>query len=277
MPEQPLIIGVRHHSPACARLVKERIEQTRPRYVLIEGPVDFNQRLDELFLPHQLPIAIYSYCQSQEGGAAGRGAWTPFAEFSPEWQALLSARATGAHIRFIDLPVWAQREDDSDASDARRVDDQQRLFVASGMENTDALWDHLFEDETQRAGLEQALKTSLSSCAAIAAAGKTAGSGKPGWPAGWHGPCSKMTARSWWSAAAGTPRRWQPCGGIAGRQRRNLNPRRHRRPTPSPAVTSPPTAKSGWTFWRAIFPGCRRRSGKIGAGSWACVRPGNGC
>ena len=63
MPEQPLIIGVRHHSPACARLVKERIEQTRPRYVLIEGPVDFNQRLDELFLPHQLPIAIYSYCQ----------------------------------------------------------------------------------------------------------------------------------------------------------------------------------------------------------------------
>ena len=26
------------------------------------------------------------------------------------------------------------------------------------MENTDALWDHLFEDETQRAGLEQALK-----------------------------------------------------------------------------------------------------------------------
>ncbi|NCB54862.1 MAG: hypothetical protein EOM49_08015 [Epsilonproteobacteria bacterium] len=27
MPEQPLIIGVRHHSPACARLVKERIEQ----------------------------------------------------------------------------------------------------------------------------------------------------------------------------------------------------------------------------------------------------------
>ena len=159
MPEQPLIIGVRHHSPACARLVKERIEQTRPRYVLIEGPVDFNQRLDELFLPHQLPIAIYSYCQSQEGGAAGRGAWTPFAEFSPEWQALLSARATGAHIRFIDLPVWAQREDDSDASDARRADDQQRLFAASGMENTDALWDHLFEDETQRAGLEQALKT----------------------------------------------------------------------------------------------------------------------
>lgn len=99
MPEQPLIIGVRHHSPACARLVKERIERVCPRYVLIEGPADFNHRLDELFLPHQLPIAVYSYCQQQHGGAPGRSAWTPFAEFSPEWQALLAARATGAHIR----------------------------------------------------------------------------------------------------------------------------------------------------------------------------------
>ncbi|MEQ0232236.1 DUF5682 family protein [Klebsiella sp. CN_Kp116] len=159
MPEQPLIIGVRHHSPACARLVKERIEHTRPGYVLIEGPVDFNQRLDELFLSHQLPIAIYSYCQSQDGGAAGRGAWTPFAEFSPEWQALLAARAVGAQIRFIDLPAWAQEQDDSDVSDACRVDEQQRLLEASGMENSDTLWDHLFEDETQSAELEQALET----------------------------------------------------------------------------------------------------------------------
>ncbi|MBZ7402263.1 DUF5682 family protein [Klebsiella grimontii] len=159
MPEQPLIIGVRHHSPACARLVKERIERVCPRYVLIEGPADFNHRLDELFLPHQLPIAVYSYCQQQHGGAAGRSAWTPFAEFSPEWQALLAARATGAHIRFIDLPVWAQDDNDSDPSDARRADDHQRLLEVSGMENTDALWDHLFEDENQRAGLKQALET----------------------------------------------------------------------------------------------------------------------
>lgn len=159
MPEQPLIIGVRHHSPACARLVKEQIEQTRPRYVLIEGPADYNHRLDELFLPHQLPIAIYSYCQHQDGGTAGRGAWTPFAEFSPEWQALLAARAAGAHVRFIDLPVWAQSDDDEENADTRRADDQQRLLQASGMENTDTLWDHLFEDETQRADLKQALET----------------------------------------------------------------------------------------------------------------------
>lgn len=55
---EPLIVGIRHHSPACARLVRSLIESQRPRYVLIEGPADFNDRVDELFLAHQLPVAI---------------------------------------------------------------------------------------------------------------------------------------------------------------------------------------------------------------------------
>ena len=52
---------VRHHSPACARRVREVIELMKPAAVLIEGPSDFNDRIAELFLPHRLPIAIYSY------------------------------------------------------------------------------------------------------------------------------------------------------------------------------------------------------------------------
>lgn len=68
---EPLIVGIRHHSPACARLVKSLIESQRPRYVLIEGPADFNDRVDELFFSHQLPVAIYSYCQYQDGAAPG--------------------------------------------------------------------------------------------------------------------------------------------------------------------------------------------------------------
>lgn len=42
---EPLIVGIRHQSPACARLVKSLIESQRPRYVLIEGPADFNDRV----------------------------------------------------------------------------------------------------------------------------------------------------------------------------------------------------------------------------------------
>ncbi|EOA7426266.1 DUF5682 family protein, partial [Shigella sonnei] len=117
----------------------------RPRYVLIEGPADFNDRVDELFLAHQLPVAIYSYCQYQDGAAPGRGAWTPFAEFSPEWQALQAARRIQAQTYFIDLPCWAQSEEVDDSPDTQE-ESQALLLRATRMDNSDTLWDHLFED-----------------------------------------------------------------------------------------------------------------------------------
>lgn len=153
---EPLIVGIRHHSPACARLVKSLIESQRPRYVLIEGPADFNDRVDELFLAHQLPVAIYSYCQYQDGAAPGRGAWTPFAEFSPEWQALQAARRIQAQTYFIDLPCWAQSEEEDDSPDTQE-ESQTLLLRATRMDNSDTLWDYLFEDESQQTALPSAL------------------------------------------------------------------------------------------------------------------------
>lgn len=160
--DEPLILGIRHHSPACARLVKHSVEQLRPAWVLIEGPADFNSRLHELLLPHQFPIAIYSYCQFQDHQMPGSGAWTPFAEWSPEWQALQAARALNAETRFIDLPFWAQADEDDDDDDDEQDSGhyhqrQQAMLAASGMENSDALWDHLFEDESQHHALPQTL------------------------------------------------------------------------------------------------------------------------
>lgn len=157
---EPLIIGIRHHSPACARWVKHSIEQLRPAWVLIEGPADFNPRLDELRLPHQLPIAIYGYCQFQDQDTPGIGAWTPFTEWSPEWQALLAAQRLNTETRFIDVPIWAQTtDDDDDDSDSQHYHQrQQAMMAACGMESSDALWDHLFEDESQHSDLPRTLE-----------------------------------------------------------------------------------------------------------------------
>ncbi|WP_219928270.1 hypothetical protein, partial [Stenotrophomonas sp. HMWF003] len=74
MSDQPDIIGVRHHSPACARLVAARIRRQRPAFVLIEGPADFNPRLAELHLDHRLPLAIYSH---RSDDSTHHGSWTP--------------------------------------------------------------------------------------------------------------------------------------------------------------------------------------------------------
>lgn len=161
----PTIIGVRHHSPACARLVAARIRTLKPLYVLIEGPADFNGRLDELALPHRLPIAIYSYLSGsrQVDGPLGtqahafqHGSWSPFAEHSPEWQALCVGRELGAALRFIDLPAWHEAFCDTlnRYADVDGEDQEVRahlyldgLATALHVEGRDALWDQLFEDQ----------------------------------------------------------------------------------------------------------------------------------
>lgn len=140
------IVGVRHHSPACARLVADTLDRVRPAHVLIEGPADFNDRLDELALDHALPVAIYSYM-----GAEGRArrSWSPLCDYSPEWVALAKGREHGAAVRFIDLPAWhdAFAEIENRYSDAERryADATERLCREFAVDNTDALWDHLVE------------------------------------------------------------------------------------------------------------------------------------
>lgn len=161
----PEIIGVRHHSPACARLVAARIRALRPTHVLIEGPADFNERLAELYLPHRPPLAIYSYLCGEQ---LHRASWSPLAEHSPEWQALQVAREVGAQARFIDLPAWHEAFADTpnryaDVSDeqhaARAEAYEAALAQRTGMESGDALWDHLFEGEATADELAPQLQT----------------------------------------------------------------------------------------------------------------------
>jgi len=141
---------VRHHSPACARLVSQLARDLRPAVILVEGPSDFNDRIGELSLPHQLPIAIYSYVQMPDGRR--RGAFYPFCVHSPEWQAIQIAGQLGAAIRFIDLP-WADVAA-AEIPSHRYADDELRessyvslLCDKMGVESLDDVWDTLFEIE----------------------------------------------------------------------------------------------------------------------------------
>ncbi|HEY2739251.1 MAG TPA: DUF5682 family protein, partial [Thermoanaerobaculia bacterium] len=148
-PQPPLhVLGVRHHSPACARLVGAAIRSLRPRHVLIEGPADMNGRLGELRLGHTPPIALFTY--HRHAGQV-RAAWSPFCRHSPEWVALEAAEEVGAAASFMDLPGWSK----SFAEVANRYGDRPlrdrygevsaALCRRFGVDGTDALWDHLFE------------------------------------------------------------------------------------------------------------------------------------
>src|SRR4051795_657028 len=156
---------VRHHSPAGAALVGDLIGQLRPSAVLIEGPSDFNDRIDELLLGHELPIAIYSYFR---GEGAHSGAYYPLCEYSPEWSALHRARRSGIPTRFIDLP-WAEvahyshsthRYADAELRRGRYV---RTLCDRMHVEDFDDLWDAIVESR-ESLSLDDYLRHAHSLC-----------------------------------------------------------------------------------------------------------------
>lgn len=148
-----IFFPVRHHSPASARLIAQLIRERSPGAVLIEGPSDYNQHLDELFLDHELPIAIYSYFEtaaSEERPPTRRGVYYPFCEYSPEWVALTEGRIAGADIQFIDMP-WSEVADVQETTH-RYADGEMRrgTYIATlcsrlQVEDFDDLWDRMIE------------------------------------------------------------------------------------------------------------------------------------
>lgn len=139
------VVGVRHHSPACARLVQQTLARVRPRWVLIEGPSDFNGRLAELSLDHEPPVALFSFHFSDE---RRHSSWSPFCSHSPEWVGLRDGRALGAEVRFIDLPAWSRELEgvENRYADGPRLEGaDEALQGALGERGYDAFWDAAFE------------------------------------------------------------------------------------------------------------------------------------
>jgi len=98
---KPHIFGVRHFSPAGAYYVREYLDKLKPKIVLIEGPSDFNDLIGEIVGKNvSPPIAIMAYTLE----APIQTIVYPFADFSPEYQAILWAKENKVECRFCDLP-----------------------------------------------------------------------------------------------------------------------------------------------------------------------------
>ncbi|MDP4262225.1 MAG: DUF5682 family protein [Bacteroidota bacterium] len=96
------ILGIRHHGPGSARNVKNMLEKIRPDIVLVEGPPEADDILQ--WVTHKElkpPVAILCY----QPDNPQQSSFYPFAEFSPEWQAISYARKNNIHVRFMDLPM----------------------------------------------------------------------------------------------------------------------------------------------------------------------------
>lgn len=89
--------------------------------------------------------------------------------------------------------LLAQSEEEDDSPDTQ--DESQTLLLRdTRMDNSDTLWDHLFEDESQQTALPSALARYFAQLRGDSPEMLSIVSAKPLWLAGLHGRCSKTMA-----------------------------------------------------------------------------------
>jgi hypothetical protein len=156
------ILGIRHHGPGSARNVKAFLETVKPDIVLVEGPPEADAMLqwvsNEGLKP---PVALLCY----QPDDPQRSVFYPFADFSPEWQAILYARRQNIHVRFMDLPAGNQmlvererkviKQEDEPDTDHLNNEGQsfEQLYKspisylsdAAGFTDDEKWWEHTFE------------------------------------------------------------------------------------------------------------------------------------
>lgn len=94
--------GIRHHGVGSSKRLLSALDRLQPKKILIEGASDCSELLP--LLAHaqmRPPVALLAYASELPECHF----YYPFAEFSPEYQAVLWAVKHGAEVAFIDLPV----------------------------------------------------------------------------------------------------------------------------------------------------------------------------
>lgn len=134
------LFGIRHHGVGSARNLTAALNALRPDCILIEGPPEADDLIrlaaDEAMQP---PVALLIYNPEQPR----RAAWYPFADYSPEWQAMKYALANDVHVRFFDLPqrhMMALEEAEAEAPEAPLASDPLLLLAQAAGETDGEIW-----------------------------------------------------------------------------------------------------------------------------------------
>ena len=132
------IFGIRHHGPGSARSLAKSLAMLKPDIILVEGPADATDAIPLLANDKiKPPISLLLYAPDQLDLAS----YYPFADFSPEWQAIQYGLAEGIPVRFMDLPQthqMAQRLADGLAQQQEAIAALEADDLAKGAEQDDA-------------------------------------------------------------------------------------------------------------------------------------------
>jgi Family of unknown function (DUF5682) len=144
------LLGIRHHGPGSAALVRAALDRLDPQVVLIEGAPE-----GDVLVPYVVrsgmwpPVAMLFYAEDDARAAI----FEPYAEFSPEWQAMLWAASRQRPVRFIDWPAAVSlalmkvaAEQIPDRAESPRFDPLDLLARAAGMGDGETFWNALIEE-----------------------------------------------------------------------------------------------------------------------------------
>ena len=143
------ILGIRHHGPGSAALLRKALDVLDPACVLVEGPPEGDELIQYIADPDLKPPVAMLLHASDEASLAS---FMPFAEFSPEWQAIQWALKRERSVRFIDWPAAvslalqkAARENPGSVPPHPRADALDLLASAAGFEDGETFWNGLIE------------------------------------------------------------------------------------------------------------------------------------
>lgn len=163
------ILGIRHHGPGSARSLVRSLQQLQPDIVLVEGPPDANEILPLALHPQMKPpVALLVYVPADVTAVPSRleqSVYYPFAEFSPEWQALLYGLRSGIPVRFVDLPqayrLSGGEETPNPMTDSQpsplRCDPLGQLAAAAGYGDGERWWEQMVEQRRDSTNLFEAI------------------------------------------------------------------------------------------------------------------------
>jgi len=147
--ERVRILGIRHHGPGSAALLRKALDVLDPACVLVEGPPEGDELIQYITDPDLKPPVAMLLHASDEASLAS---FMPFAEFSPEWQAILWALKHEQPVRFIDWPAAislalqkAARDNPESVPPQPRADALDLLASAAGYEDGETFWNGLIE------------------------------------------------------------------------------------------------------------------------------------
>ncbi len=158
------IFGIRHHGPGSTKSLLRALHKLEPDCLLIEGVKDAEALLQHVANKEmQPPVALLTYNPKDFSQAI----YSPFAEFSPEWQAIKFGLKKGIEVQFMDLPQEvtfgiqkAEKEgqpvlfDSGNAIDEALTEDDRKLqkdpmaYMAeiAGYTDSERWWEVTFEE-----------------------------------------------------------------------------------------------------------------------------------